>query len=135
MDVAVLDNDVAEVHTDPESDPLFFRCPGIALDHLLLHGNRASDRFDDGRELDQNAIAGGLDDATAMLGDFGIDELTADRMQCRESTLFVRAHQPRIAGDISGQDRSEAAGRAHSSGNPALRRPVTTSSTISGAAK
>ena len=33
VDVAVFDNDVAEVHSDPEGDPLFFRCPGIAFGH------------------------------------------------------------------------------------------------------
>ena len=33
-------------------------------------------------------------------------------------------HQPRIARDVGGQDRGKAARCGHSSGNPALRRPV-----------
>jgi len=39
-----------------------------------------------------------------MLSDFGIGEFTANRMQRRERALFVRAHQPRIAGDIGRQN-------------------------------
>jgi len=38
--------------------------------------------------------------------------------------LFVRAHQPRIAGDIGGEDRSETAGGGHSSGTLAALRAV-----------
>ena len=60
LDVALLNNDVAEIHTNPECDPLFLWCPGIALDHPLLHGNRAGDGLDHARELDQNAVAGRL---------------------------------------------------------------------------
>ena len=41
VDVAVFDNDVAKVHTDPEGDPSVLWCPGIAASHLPLHGNRA----------------------------------------------------------------------------------------------
>ena len=43
----------------------------------------------------------------AMLGDFRIAELTANRTQRRERALFVLAHQPRIAGDIDRQNRRQ----------------------------
>jgi hypothetical protein len=70
VDVAVFDDDVAKVDTDPEGDPLPLWRPGIALDHPALHGERAGDGFDHTRELDQKAVAGGLDDLPAMLMDF-----------------------------------------------------------------
>ena len=89
-------------------------------------------RVDDAAELGKEAVTGRFDDATPMLGDFGIAEFTANRTQRRERALFVRAHQPRIAGDIGGQDRCEFTGRAHFSGNPALRYPSTYMSRISG---
>jgi hypothetical protein len=38
--------------------------------------------------------------------------------------FLVRAHQTRVACHIDGQDRGETAGRGHSSGIPALRRPA-----------
>jgi hypothetical protein len=52
----------------------------------------------------EQPIADGLDDAAGMLGDFGIAEFTANRPQRRQGALFVRAHQPRIAGDIDRQN-------------------------------
>ena len=53
----------------------------IAVDHLLLHLDRTAHRVDDAGELDKEAVAGGLDDATPMLGDFGIAEFTANRVR------------------------------------------------------
>ena len=44
-----------------------------------------------------------------MLGDFGIGEFTANRTQRRERAFLVRAHQPRITGDISRQYRRQPA--------------------------
>src|SRR6516164_6817910 len=80
------------------------RCCGVAGDHLPLQLDRAAHRVDDAGELDKQAVAGSFDDATPMLGDFGIAEFTANRAQRRERALFVLAHQPRVAGDIDGQD-------------------------------
>jgi hypothetical protein len=57
-------------------------------------------RVDDAAELGKEAVTGRFDDATPMLGDFGIAEFVANRAQRRERALFVLAHQPRIAGDI-----------------------------------
>jgi hypothetical protein len=80
------------------------RCCGVAGDHLPLQLDRAAHRVDDAGELDKQAVAGSFDDATPMLGDFGIAEFTANRAQRRERALFVLAHQPRVAGDIDRQD-------------------------------
>ena len=80
------------------------RPAGAAGGHFALHLDRTAHRVDDAGELDQQAVAGGLDDATPMLGDFGIAEFTANRTQRRERALFVLAHQPRIAGDIDRQN-------------------------------
>jgi hypothetical protein len=38
--------------------------------------------------------------------------------------FFIHPHQPRIAGNVGGEDRGEAAGCNHSSGIPALRSPA-----------
>jgi hypothetical protein len=108
VDVAVLDNDVAEVHSDPEGDPLFFRCPGIAFGHPSLHGNCAGDGLNHARELDQQAVAGGLDDAAPMLGYFGIGEVTANRPQCCERAgrmTTTRRLAAILAADVAGYSR------------------------------
>ena len=54
----------------------------------------------------------------AMLGDLRVDERAAMRVEPRERPLLVRPDQARIAGDIGGEDRGEAAGRGHRSGSP-----------------
>jgi hypothetical protein len=77
---------------------------GIAGAHLQLHLDRTAHGGDDAGELDQEAVAGGFDDTTAMLGDFRIAELAPNRTQRRQRALFVLAHQPRIAGDIDRQN-------------------------------
>ena len=86
---------------------------GVALGHLALHLDRAAHRIDDAGELDQQAVAGGLDDAAAMLGDLGVDQFAPKRLQRGERALLVRAHQPRVAGDIGGENGGEAAGSWH----------------------
>jgi len=103
-DIAVLDDDVADIDAHAKFDAPLCRCCGVAGDHLPLQLDRAAHRVDDAGELDKQAVAGSFDDATPMLGDFGIAEFTANRAQRRERALFVLAHQPRVAGDIDRQD-------------------------------
>ena len=43
----------------------------------------------------------------AMLDDPRIDQLAPDRFRRRKRAFYVCAHQPRIAGDISGQERRQ----------------------------
>jgi hypothetical protein len=47
-----------------------FRYCGVTGDHLPLQLDRTAHRVDDAGELGKEAVAGRLDDATAMLGDF-----------------------------------------------------------------
>ncbi len=84
--------------------------PAFALGHRLLHLDRAAHRVDDAGELDQHAVAGGLDDAAAVLGDLRIEELAAQRLEAFERAFLVRPHQPRIPRHIGGEDRGETAG-------------------------
>ena len=73
-----------------------------------LHLDRAAHRIDDAGELDQQAVAGGLDDAAAMLGDLGIDERLSTGLEPGERAFLVGTHQPAITGDIGRQDGREA---------------------------
>jgi hypothetical protein len=87
--------------------------PRVALGHRLLHFDRAAHGIDDARKLHQHAVAGGLDDAAVVLGDFRIEELAAQRFEAFERAFFVRSHQPRITRYIGDEDRGETAGLAH----------------------
>ena len=83
--------------------------PALPLGHRLLHRDRAAHRIDDAGKFHQQAVAGGLDDAAAMLGDFRVDQLAAQRFEAFERALLVRPHQPRIPRHIGGEDRGQFA--------------------------
>ncbi len=89
--VAVLEDDVAEVDADPEADAPVLGHVGIAPLHALLHLDGATHGVGDGLELDQHAVAGGLDDATPVLGDGGVDQLAAMGHQPGERALLVES--------------------------------------------
>src|SRR6202007_3125695 len=78
-DVAILDDDVTDIDAHAKFDAALCRCRGVAGEHLPLHLDRTAHRVDDAGELDKQAVARRLDDATAMLGDLGGRELAANR--------------------------------------------------------
>ena len=56
-----------------------------------MHFGRAAQRVDHAGELDEQPVAGGFNDAAPVLGDLGVDQLTAMRLQPREGAFLVRA--------------------------------------------
>ena len=77
------------------------------LGHPALHGNRTGDRLYDAWELDQDAVAGGLDDAALVIGDFG--SMRSRRSALRRASVPASStHQPAIADDIRCQNGREA---------------------------
>ena len=42
-----------------------------------------------------------------MLGDLGIDQFLAMRLQLSKRAFFVDAHQPAVAGDVARQNRGK----------------------------
>ena len=74
-----------------------------------MHFGRAAQRVDDAGELDQQPVAGCLDDAATVLGDFGIDHLTPVRLQPRQGPFLVRADQPAVPRDIRSKNAGQPA--------------------------
>jgi hypothetical protein len=64
---------------------------------------------DDASELDQRAVACQLDDAAAMLGDLGLDDLLAQCFEPGVRAGLVLAHEPTVADHVGGEDRGELA--------------------------
>jgi hypothetical protein len=112
------------------SEPFDFR----RAHHRALNFAGATQRIDHTGEFRQRPVAGRLNDPVVMLGEFRIEELVTQRLEVFERAFLVRPHQPRITGDIGGEDRGETASCSHSSGSPALRRPSRYMASTSGEA-
>ena len=85
--VCPLDNDVADVDANSEFDALFRRHRDIALSHAALDCDGAAHGFDDAGELRQQSVAGGLDNASAVLVDRRIDQRRADARSAAPACL------------------------------------------------
>jgi hypothetical protein len=113
-------------------DAVLRRDAGVSLGHRLLHRDGAAHRVDDAGKFHQHSVAGGLDDAAAVLGDLRIEELAALRFEAFERAFRVCAPQPRIPRHIGGEDRGKTAGLVHVRSPAASRRPDKKSSRCSG---
>ena len=58
-----------------------------------------------------------------MAGDGGVDEVAAQRAQPREYSILIRACKPRVAHDVSDQDRCQFPRLAHGAGAEVARSP------------
>ena len=99
---------------DAELDAALRRQAGIALDHAVLHLDRAAHGVDHAAELDDAAVAGALDDAAMVHGDGGIDQIAAQRPEPRQGAILVRARQPAVADHVGDQNRRDFPGLHHS---------------------
>ena len=80
-DVVTIGDDVPDVDADAKPDaPLAGRL-GFAVDHPTLHLGGTAHRIDDARKLHEQAVAGGFDDAAAVLLDLRV-------ARCRRTALW-----------------------------------------------
>ena len=119
-DVAVFEDDVADVDADAVADAPIFGLGRLALGHAVLDRDRAFDRIDRAAELDQGAVAGELDHTAVVLGDQGFGEFDPVGLDPRERTGLVGADQPAVADHVHGHDGREPAIHARS-GHGSLR--------------
>jgi hypothetical protein len=108
-DVLAFDDDVAQVDTDAELDARLVGRAAVAVGHAGLDGDGAANRLDGAGEVDQQAIAGALDDAAAVGRDMRLDQLAEVALQALQRAFLVAAHQPAVAGDIGRQNGGEPA--------------------------
>jgi hypothetical protein len=84
----------------------------------MTNRDRASHRIDDTWKFYHQSVAGGLDEAALVLGDFRIEELATQCSEAFESPALVGADQPRIPRHVGGEDRRKAAGQRHRPAQP-----------------
>jgi hypothetical protein len=79
----------------------------VALRHAALDFDGAARRIQDAAELDQKAVAHHLEDAPAMLGHGGIEELAAMLAERAKCAFLVRLHEPAVADDVGCKNRRQ----------------------------
>jgi hypothetical protein len=111
-DVAIFDDNITHFDADAEFDPFRDTHSRIARGQCLLYLAGAAHGVNHARELDEQSIAGGLEQATVMRRDLRVDHLGTDRPYPAEGSLLVGADQARISRDIRYQDGRQPALRA-----------------------
>ena len=91
-DIVVVDNDVADVDADAKLYPPVLWGVGIVLGHVALDFQSTSRRVHRAGELNESAVPGILDDASAMMSDFGIEKRLSKSFQLRQRAFFVDPH-------------------------------------------
>ena len=76
------------------SNAAIWRYIGGSLRHFTLYFNGATHRVGDAGELQQQAVAYSLDDATSMFLDLGIGQSASYRFKRSERSLLILTHQP-----------------------------------------
>ena len=123
QNILAVDQHVAEIDADAVEDASGLGNARVAFGHLLLHANRAFDRRDDGRKFQQHAVAHRLDEPPAECANDRRRRLAMVPHRARRPR-FVLAHQPRVADDVGGEDRGEAAGLRSLLRHPGLAQAV-----------
>jgi hypothetical protein len=70
--------------------------------------DRATNRIDHARKLAEQTVARRVDNAAAVLLDFGIGDLSAQHLQRGERAFLIRPHQARVARDVGRQNCRQA---------------------------
>src|SRR5215469_4822156 len=107
--IVALDHNVPDMDADPERYPLVLGLIGVFSSHLLLHFNSTAHSIHYTRELDQDAVAGGLHDPATVGGNSRVDQLAPQRAQPRNRALLVLADQAAVPRHVGGKDRRKSA--------------------------
>ena len=113
IDPGLVVDDVTQVDADAEPHAARLGHRLVARRHDGLDLDRALGRVDHARELGQDAVAGGVDDAAAVAADQRQDHRLV-RLEVVDRRGLVLAHEPAVAGDVGGKN----------GGEPAIRRGV-----------
>jgi hypothetical protein len=123
MDVLTFDDDVPEIDADPEFEPLTRGQGRIHFRLLLLRVDGTAQGVNDTVELDQQAVAHGLDQTAAVFCDLRLEYLLHVALEAEARSLLVDLAQAAITNDIGDEDCSEVTLRVRTfseCGDPSL---------------
>jgi len=108
VDIFTFYDHVSQVDADAKREPLIVIGCHPSFGYTTLPGYRASDSIHYAGELDQQPVTHKFDDASAMLGDEGVENLLAQFSHAAKSPVLVLAHKAAVAHHVGGQNGSEA---------------------------
>ena len=107
IDIASIDNDVAEIYAKAKPQTSRFRNALIASRHSPLDRRRALNGINDARELNQRAVAHELDDTATELFYRRIDQLPTASLQSIECADLIFPHQAAVANHVGSKYRGK----------------------------
>ena len=107
MNVVTLNNHITDIDADPEHYSAIFGQGVIAPRHRYLNGERVAHRIHGAPELDQNSVTARFDDASAVGGNPGVDNLGMQAPKACPRTFLVLLEKSRIADHISDKNCRE----------------------------
>src|SRR5262249_41875825 len=109
VNVIALDDHVAKVDADAEVHTAIGRHARHAFGLDALDLDRAVQRLDHARKLDQQPVAHGLDQPAAMLGDFRFEHFAQIGPEMGACSYLVGLAEAAVADDVGDQDGGEPA--------------------------
>ncbi len=109
IEIAALDEDIAEIDADAQEDVLIVGHARVLRLHRLLQVDGAFHGVDDAGVLDKDAIAHDLEDSPAMLRDQWHQDIVPARPQQRHRSGFILLHEPAVADHVGGKNGGETA--------------------------
>ncbi len=107
INIATLNDDVAEVDANPILNPMMLGQRCVASDHVLLDDDAAPHGLDRTIESRNKTVAGGFDKPSVMPCNAGFDEAALDPLHATVRSFFIDFHQPAVARDIANDNRSK----------------------------
>ena len=107
-DIIVRNDNITEVNAHTKFDPFVPRHIGILFCHAALDFVGTSHGVDHTGELNESAVPGILDNASAMISDFWIKKRRSKRFQLCQRAFFVDPYQAARARDIRCQNSRQS---------------------------
>ena len=89
VNVVCFDDNVAEIDANPIFDPMMLRQRCVASNHVLLDDDAAPHGFDRTVENRNEAVAGGLDEPSVVLGNAGLYKVALDPLDASVRSFFI----------------------------------------------
>ncbi len=103
--IIAIDHYIAQANTNAEQNFAVLGFTFVEPRYGPLDINSASNRINGALEFDQQAVAGRLENASAVFRDLGIDQIVAQGLHANKRTFLVGLHHPTVADDVSSQYR------------------------------